>query len=560
MGSVDFSSQVTGGTGNYAYNWDFDGTGNSAVAHPRHVYSITNPAVYYYDLVVTDTVTNCAVWISDSVGQCANFVIGLQHQTQANNSVDFSSQITGGSGQYAYQWQFAYPNAAPASTAANPNHTFANSGQQAVALTVTDTFWGCSAIVQEPVYWTSCPQNSLTLRLQYDNFAQENAWDVRDANGTVVAQGTGNSFQSGTVVLEELCLPTGCYTLSIYDSWGDGMCCQHGAGAYQLLDSTGSALVQGGIFGSVERTNFCVGGAVDPCDDFSNTTLTDTSIGNGQVYLSLQNRGSVPPQNVSWNINGTVIPTTAPQLPFIFGNGVHAVCATATDATGTCSITLCDSIVVTNGGNTPNCSGIVPSLNIVQDANDAYQLYLQPVLNSVPTNTTFQFYWTFGDNSSSAINQGNSAHRYLQYGSYEICYVGVSNTGCTVSYCDTITLDSVGNFSRFVYKPGFDANLQMPILNHNISTSKVERKAWQVTLFPNPVRERLYVRLQTPQAVAAQLRVVAPTGQCLQVQTLELDAGKQLLELAVEQLPAGVYFVEIEDAAGQPQRLKFIKK
>ena len=49
----------------------------------------------------------------------------------------------------------------------------------------------------------------------------------------------------------------GCYTLTIFDSFGDGICCAYGAGNYDLpIDGT---LVAAGGDSVSESTTFCMG-------------------------------------------------------------------------------------------------------------------------------------------------------------------------------------------------------------------------------------------------------------------------------------------------------------
>jgi hypothetical protein len=56
-------------------------------------------------------------------------------------------------------------------------------------------------------------------------------------------------------------LPTGCYTFTINDSYGDGICCTYGSGNYALKDAAGTTLASGSTFTSSASHNFCVGGA-----------------------------------------------------------------------------------------------------------------------------------------------------------------------------------------------------------------------------------------------------------------------------------------------------------
>jgi len=94
------------------------------------------------------------------------------------------------------------------------------------------------------------------LILHTDNAPNETTWDVRNTAGTVVDSGgpytQANHTSFDTLHLDDL----GCYTFTIYDAGGNGICCTNGNGGYQLITSTGSVIKQGGSFGSSEFIEF----------------------------------------------------------------------------------------------------------------------------------------------------------------------------------------------------------------------------------------------------------------------------------------------------------------
>ncbi len=52
---------------------------------------------------------------------------------------------------------------------------------------------------------------------------------------------------------------------TIRDSWGDGICCAHGHGSYELW-GCGHRYAQGGEFGAIEVVSFVTGSLGGPCD------------------------------------------------------------------------------------------------------------------------------------------------------------------------------------------------------------------------------------------------------------------------------------------------------
>jgi len=110
---------------------------------------------------------------------------------------------------------------------------------------------------------------SAELAITFDCWANEITWElVSDATGNTVATGGGySSSLDGQTVIEPFCLAPGCYTFSIFDSYGDGM---NGSaytfcgidGDYNITDGMGGTLVTmtapNADFGSSATHSFCV--------------------------------------------------------------------------------------------------------------------------------------------------------------------------------------------------------------------------------------------------------------------------------------------------------------
>lgn len=117
-----------------------------------------------------------------------------------------------------------------------------------------------------PACPTPCDDNEITVTINLDNYPAETTWDIRNGGGTVVASG-GPYAGAGTTVVSDECLIDGCYDFTIYDSYGDGICCGYGNGSYEVTDGA-TVLASGGEFGASETTNFCLGGGGIPgCTD-----------------------------------------------------------------------------------------------------------------------------------------------------------------------------------------------------------------------------------------------------------------------------------------------------
>jgi len=113
---------------------------------------------------------------------------------------------------------------------------------------------------------SGCDDTEVTLTILTDNYPGETTWELRTDGGSLIASG-GPYGSSGTTYTEDFCLADGCYNFTIFDSYGDGICCAYGVGNYELA-SDSEVYASGGEFGSSESTDFCIGGSSGPsCDD-----------------------------------------------------------------------------------------------------------------------------------------------------------------------------------------------------------------------------------------------------------------------------------------------------
>lgn len=113
-----------------------------------------------------------------------------------------------------------------------------------------------------------CYTTNLNLSITLDNYPQETSWVVTDASGnTVQSGGTYGSQPDGATLNIDFTLTEGNFAFTIFDSYGDGICCSYGQGSYTLADDTGAVIASGGAFGSSATTPFCIEGTTAACDD-----------------------------------------------------------------------------------------------------------------------------------------------------------------------------------------------------------------------------------------------------------------------------------------------------
>ncbi|GAB4154156.1 MAG: hypothetical protein Tsb0033_01750 [Winogradskyella sp.] len=115
---------------------------------------------------------------------------------------------------------------------------------------------------------SGCTDNEVIITITFDNYPEETSWSlVNDSGQTVASGGTYGNQPDGSTYTETLCLADDCYTFTINDSYGDGICCSYGNGSYSVTDISG-VLASGGSFTNTDVTDFCLGNPSAPtCND-----------------------------------------------------------------------------------------------------------------------------------------------------------------------------------------------------------------------------------------------------------------------------------------------------
>ena len=129
------------------------------------------------------------------------------------------------------------------------------------------------------------PCSDVTVTILTDNYPGETTWTVTDGSGTTVMSG-GPYSTTATTYTETACLEVGCYTLNVFDSFGDGICCAYGVGSY-TVNVDGTDVVTGGEFGTSTTENFCVeSAAISGCTSLEACNFNpDATVDDGSCIL-----------------------------------------------------------------------------------------------------------------------------------------------------------------------------------------------------------------------------------------------------------------------------------
>ncbi len=214
----------------------------------------------------------------------------------------------------------------------------------------------------------------ITFIINPDNYPQETSWELYDeVANKVVASG---SLQSGmSSFSQDICVNyNSCFSIFVFDSFGDGICCGYGNGDFSVLDVNGSSLVfNSGNFGHEAQEFFCPNGT--GCSITASVDVTNASlfgIEDGAITINT-NAGISPFQysidgGITFSANNTFDSLAAGNYNIII-EGAAGSCTYQNNVTiESCAFTsanidatLVSSTIVANGSIEINpTSGIAP--------------------------------------------------------------------------------------------------------------------------------------------------------------------------------------------------------
>jgi hypothetical protein len=79
----------------------------------------------------------------------------------------------------------------------------------------------------------------------------------------------------------------------------------------------------------------------------------------------------------------------------------------------------------------------------------------------------------------------------------------------------------------------------------------------EASIYPNPVHDKAYITLSTP-AEEVTIRIIDMSGKIISTNNYHAS-GKNRIEINAAQLSRGIYFAQVQTAAGNVS-LKFIKQ
>ncbi len=116
----------------------------------------------------------------------------------------------------------------------------------------------------------------VVLNVTTDSFGDETSWELLDSSNNLVISGPTVDYADNSTYQEIITIPVldECYSFSIFDAYGDGICCSWGNGSYSLEDENGNVIISGGNFGNSESVTFTAKDALS-INDYSLENVVD---------------------------------------------------------------------------------------------------------------------------------------------------------------------------------------------------------------------------------------------------------------------------------------------
>ncbi len=118
--------------------------------------------------------------------------------------------------------------------------------------------------------------DNITLIIQADEYPQEVSWQITDLSTNLVVA-TGELEFNDDLYMQDICVDyNSCFSLQVFDSYGDGICCQFGQGNFSIENSAGETLdMNDGDFDNATEEIFCPDGV--GCAFTADIITTETS-------------------------------------------------------------------------------------------------------------------------------------------------------------------------------------------------------------------------------------------------------------------------------------------
>lgn len=405
--NTGFSPNISGGTQNYIYNWDFGDGGVATDSITTHLYGGTG--IYNYSVSVTDT-NGCTGICSNTLNIVipsyvyAGFTYN-QTPTCGNTSVSFTDTTFGST----TWWIWDFGDGSPTSSLQNPTHVYSTPGNYSVTLIAGNANFSDTLIRPNIISVWIVPSASISyindsvcypLSEQFIDISPGAAswlWNFGDGSPSSTLQNPSHHYNS-----------SGSYNVTLTVTSIDG-CSDIANGTVYVLPAPTAAFLQ-------SKAIICSGGTV---------LFTDSS--------------SIDAVQWYWNFgDGSNYSGNAPPTHTYSYQGIYNVSLTVANAFGCTDDTTILAAVEVN---------LRPDALFQVESPDDILIGSEVLLENLST-TYISWLWNFGNGMFDSTHF-NSATVYKQEGVFTVTLYVIYKLGCI----DSMSLDVTVNDVEAIYVP-----------------------------------------------------------------------------------------------------------
>ena len=399
------------------------------------------------------------------------------------------------------------------------------------------------------------------MTITLDDYPEETAWTLTDDSGTILGSGgTYGNLADGSSVSDDFCLTDGCYSFTITDVYGDGICCAYGNGSYVITDGNGAILASGGSFGDEETAAFCLGDVTpEPTCNDGEQNGDETGVDCG---------GSCTPCDTGGDCTDSLVDSNDFNSWGIWNDGGSDCRRSVRDAqyanTGDRCVRLRDNSAAASSMTTDDLdlSGfedITVDFNFLAiSMENGEDLWLQISDNGGSSYTTVAT-WASNDGFSNGTREFESVYIPGPFTADTRLRIRCDASGnADRVYVDDVAISgcSVDGF----ISPIGDDQIAAPSENARQPQADIVEGISQLNLFPNPATDRLTVSYEISSATTVQIVITDLTGRIVSRQESDVEAGTQTAKLQLNNMNSGIYLLQvISDDARMMKKFVVVK-
>ncbi|MBX2959480.1 MAG: T9SS type A sorting domain-containing protein [Flavobacteriales bacterium] len=264
------------------------------------------------------------------------------------------------------------------------------------------------------------------------------------------------------------------------------------------------------------------------CNIVAGFNYTDN--GNGEYSFESTSTGNIAYHLWSFGGSSSVLLTPSCSFPM---DGLYEVVLYVCDSSNYCHDYYTETITVSGVLNPIECNA---SFSIFTDStyNGVY------VVNS-SGGDNLSYFWDFGDGNTSNLPYPN--YIYGSGGPFELCLTVASDSGCTSTFCDSISSGGIVNKQN-----GFEMTVIPPITTNVDLISVTQINSLKV--YPNPFNDFVYVSFNVIKPTVTSIVITDVLGNTIETLVDKEISGLNTFVWNAENKSNGIYFLKILTPTG----------